>query len=119
MLTRAEKKFQDPKVYLKKDYFGKGVVVDQVEVEMLNNFGYFTSGSQAHLSMYLPYSVESRSWPRNISGDYGPIFGAPEIEQPTRPEELKQQIDGGYKFPFTDEYRWSIHAADVMIRWRR
>jgi len=29
--------------------------VDVVEVEMLKNFGYFTSGSQAHLSMYMPY----------------------------------------------------------------
>jgi len=48
-------KFKDPKVYLKPNYLGKGIEVDRVEVEMLHNFGYFTSGSQAHLSMYTPY----------------------------------------------------------------
>jgi alpha-galactosidase len=109
------KKFQDPKVYLKKDYFGKGVEVDQVEVEMLKNFGYFTSGSQAHLSMYLPYFRRKPQLAEKYHlDDYGPIFGGAPKRTADETEELKQQIASGYKFPFTDEYRWSIHAADVM-----
>jgi len=27
---------------------------------------------------------------------------------------LKKQVASGYKFEFTKEYRWSLHAADVM-----
>jgi alpha-galactosidase len=108
-------KFKDPDVYLRPDFFGKGVEVDLVEVEMLKNFGYFTSGSQAHLSMYLPYFRKRPVLAEKYRLDnYGPIFeGAPK-KTVDENEELKQQLGSGYKFPFTREYRWSKHAADVM-----
>ena len=108
-------KFKDPDVYLQPDYFGKGVEVDRVEVEMLKNFGYFTSGSQAHLSMYLPYFRRRPVLAEKYKlDDYGPIFeGAPK-RTADETEELKKQISSGYKFPFTTEYRWSKHAADVI-----
>ena len=108
-------KFKDPDIYLQPDYFGKGVEVDRVEVEMLKNFGYFTSGSQAHLSMYLPYFRKRPVLAEKYKlDDYGPIFeGAPKRTS-DETEELKKQLSNGYKFPFTTEYRWSKHAADVM-----
>jgi alpha-galactosidase len=100
---------------LQPDYFGKGVEVDLVEVEMLKNFGYFTSGSQAHLSMYLPYFRKRPILAEKYKLDnYGPIFeGAPK-RTADETEKLKKQLSDGYKFPFTPEYRWSKHAADVM-----
>jgi alpha-galactosidase len=109
------KKFQDPKVYMQPDYFGKGVTVDVVEVEMLKNFGYFTSGSQAHLSMYMPYFRRKPELAEKYHlDDYGPIFGGAPKRTADETEELKKQVASGYKFEFTKEYRWSLHAADVM-----
>jgi alpha-galactosidase len=109
------KKFQDPKVYMQPDYFGKGVTVDVVEVEMLKNFGYFTSGSQAHLSMYMPYFRRKPELAEKYHlDDYGPIFGGAPKRTADETEELKKQVASGYKFEFTNEYRWSLHAADVM-----
>jgi len=54
--------FTDPAVYTKPDYFGKGVKLDQVEVEMLKRFGYFTSGSEGHIPQYTSYSASVRNW---------------------------------------------------------
>jgi alpha-galactosidase len=109
------KKFTDYDEYSKPGFLGKGVGVDLVEVEMMKNFGYFTSGSQAHLSMYLPYFRRKPALAERYRlDDYGPIFGGAPKRTADETEELKQQIASGYQFPFIEEYRWSKHAADVM-----
>ena len=108
-------KFKDPKVYLKPNYLGKGIEVDRVEVEMLHNFGYFTSGSQAHLSMYTPYFRKRPELSEKYHlDDYGPIFGGAPQATFNENKELREQLASGFKFEITDEYRWSKHAADII-----
>jgi alpha-galactosidase len=107
--------FTDPAVYTKPDYFGKGVKLDQVEVEMLKRFGYFTSGSEGHIPQYTSYF---RKRPELVEkyklGPLGISFRLAPKRTADENEDLKKKLASGFKFKLSKEYHWSINAAMIM-----
>ena len=107
-------KFKDPDVYMKPDYFGKGVEVSITEVEMMKNFGYFTTGG-GHITMYTPYF---RKRPELLEKYHlhNLLDGFIQAPQRTRAEgeELKQQIKNGYKFQTFRDHNYTIIAIDII-----
>jgi len=105
-------KFKDPAVYLKPG--SPMAPVDLIEVEVFQNFGYFNSGG-GHLSMYLPYFRRTPELTKKYKqAPQGSIWDQAPIKTKADDKKIKQQIESGYKFPITREYRWSKHATDII-----
>jgi alpha-galactosidase len=97
---------------------GNRVGIDLVEVEMFKKFGYFTTGSSGHISKYVPYFMrtEKQKETYKLGGETGSVSGLAfdNSKRKAEEEELKRQIAGDYKFPLTDEYRWTIFAVNII-----
>jgi alpha-galactosidase len=91
------------------------VGVDLVEVEMLKRFGYMTTGSGGHIPEYVPYFVRTPElYKRFRLGDFVDLakhMGARRMAEEAR---YIEQLASGYKFPLTNDYRWTIWAVNVI-----
>ena len=107
-----KEKFKDPDVYLKAD--SPMAPVDLIEVEVFQNFGYFNSGG-GHLSMYLPYFRRTPQLTKKYKqASQGSIWDQAPIKTKKDDKKIKEQIKAGYQFPINREYRWSIHATNII-----
>ncbi len=110
LYPKLRETFTDPAVYLRPNSpLGH---VDMVEVEMLREFGYFTSGGQ-HLTMSLPYF---RRKPELFAGyrinSLTEMYGYVEREIQERDEELTKLLESSNKMPLSREHTDTGIAAE-------
>jgi alpha-galactosidase len=122
MYQMLREKFKGPGDYAGPDLGVKNddeknhlVGVDLVEVEMLKRFGYLSTGSGGHIPEYVPYFVRTpEQFKRYRLDDFVELakhMGARRMAEEGR---YIEQLASGYKFPLTNEYRWTIWAVNVI-----
>jgi alpha-galactosidase len=112
LYPKLRETFTDPAVYLRPNSpLGH---VDLVEVEMMREFGYFTSGGQ-HLTMSLPYF---RRKPELLAGyrinSLTEMYGYVEREIQERDEELTKLLASSNKLPLSREPTDTGIAAGII-----
>jgi len=98
----------------RRDANGNRVGVDLVEVEMFKTFGYFTNGSSGHIPLYVPYFMKRPELIEKYNLGTVGIFSAGTKRMKDQDEEFKRQVKSDYKFPITNDFRWSIFAANIV-----
>ena len=112
LYPKLRETFTEPAVYLRPNSpLGH---VDLVEVAMLREFGYFTSGGQ-HLTMSLPYF---RRKPELLAAyrinSLTEMYGYVEREIRERDEELKKLLESSTKLPLSREHTDTGIAAGII-----
>jgi alpha-galactosidase len=88
--------------------------VDLVEVEMMQEFGYFTSGGQ-HLTMSLPYfRRKPELLARYKINSLTEMYGYVEREIQERNEELKKLFESSNKLPLSREHTDTSIATEII-----
>ena len=112
LYPRLRETFRDPAVYLKHN--SAVGHVDLVEVEALQTFGYFTSGG-GHLTLSLPYfrrkpELLERYKINSLTNMYAHV----ETEITEQDEELKKQLNTGFKLPLSREHNDTGIAVEII-----
>jgi alpha-galactosidase len=112
LYPRLRETFRDPAVYLKHN--SPVGHVDLVEVEALQTFGYFTSGG-GHLTLSLPYfrrkpELLERYKINSLTNMYAHV----ETEIIEQEEELKKQLNTGFKLPLSREHNDTGIAVEII-----
>jgi alpha-galactosidase len=112
LYPKLRETFKDPAVYLRANSpLGH---VDLVEVEMMQEFGYFTSGGQ-HLTMSLPYfRRKPELLARYKINSLTEMYGYVEREIQERDEELKKLLESSNKLPLSREHTDTGIAAEII-----
>jgi alpha-galactosidase len=112
LYPKLRETFKDPAVYLRANSpLGH---VDLVEVEMMQEFGYFTSGG-GHLTLSLPYfrrkpELLNRYKLNSLANMYAHV----ETEITERDEELKKLLENDYKLPLSREHTDTSIAVEII-----
>ena len=113
-------KFKDPAVYSSPHSAYNGP--DIARAELFKAFGYYVTESSKHVSTYVPYFRKRPQDIEKYKQDAGTVYlsNFKRFSSMTQEhnEELKQQINGDYKFPFvrSDEYgSYIIQAIETGI----
>jgi alpha-galactosidase len=112
LYPKLRETFTEPAVYLRPNSpLGH---VDLVEIAMMREFGYFTSGGQ-HLTMSLPYF---RRKPELLAGyridSLTEMYGYVEREIQERDAELKKLLESNNRLPLSREHTDTGIAAGII-----
>ena len=112
LYPKLRETFTEPAVYLRPNSpLGH---VDLVEVAMMREFGYFTSGGQ-HLTMSLPYfRRKPELLARYNINSLTEMYGYVERELQERDEELKKLLENSNKLPLSREHTDTSIAAEII-----
>jgi alpha-galactosidase len=112
LYPKLRETFAEPAIYLRPNSpLGH---VDMVEVEMLREFGYFTSGGQ-HLTMSLPYfRRKPELLARYKINSLTEMYGYVEKEIQERDQELKKLLESSNKLPLSREHTDTSIAACII-----
>ena len=112
LYPKLRETFTEPAVYLRPNsQLGH---VDLVEVEIMREFGYFTSGGQ-HLTLSLPYfRRKPELLARYRINSLTEMYGYVEREIQERDEELKKLLESSNKLPLSREHTDTGIAACII-----
>ena len=88
--------------------------MDLVEVEMMQEFGYFTSGG-GHLTLSLPYFRRKQELLNRYKlNSLANMYAHVETEITERDEELKKLLENDYKLPLSREHTDTSIAVEII-----